>query len=112
MARYHHGRYFADAKVTTGLRGLDFDTATDGYNYGSNIYKSYEVNRPYDEGVVIGQGNKTKVFIADLQAGYLINPATNMKLFGSFIYRNFNPTTETATIIKESTTWVSVSIAS
>ena len=110
MARYHHGRYFADAKVTTGLRGLDFDTATDGYNYGSNIYKSYEVNRPYDEGVVIGQGNKTKVFIADLQAGYLINPATNMKLFGSFIYRNFNPTTETATIIKESTTWVSVGL--
>jgi hypothetical protein len=110
MARYHHGRYFADAKVTTGLRGLDFDTATDGYNYGSNIYKSYEVNRPYDEGVVIGQGNKTKVFIADLQAGYLINQATNMKLFGSFIYRNFNPTTETATAIKESTTWFSVGL--
>jgi len=110
IARYHSGRYFADAKFTTGLRGLDFDTATDSYNYGGNIYKDYEENRPYDEGVTIGQGNKTHVFIADIQAGYLINPATNMKLFGSFIYRNFNPATETATTIKESTTWFSVGL--
>jgi hypothetical protein len=110
IARYHNGRYFADAKFTTGIRGLDFDTATDGYNYGSNIYKSYNDNRPYDEGVVIGQGNKTNVFIADMQVGYLINPATNMKLFGSFIYRNFNPATQTAALVKESTTWVSIGL--
>ena len=110
IARYHHGRYFADAKVTVGERGLDFNNTTDNFNYGSNIYLSYNDNRPYDIGVNIGQGNKTSIFITDLQAGYLINPATNMKLFGSFIYRNFNPTTETATAIKESTTWFSVGL--
>ena len=110
IARYHHGRYFADAKVTVGERGLDFNNATDNFNYGSNIYLSYNDNRPYDTGVNIGQGNKTSIFITDLQAGYLINPATNMKLYGSFIYRNFNPTTETATAIKESTTWFSVGL--
>ena len=110
IARYHKGRYFADAKITLGERGLDFNNGTDNYNYGSNIYLSYNYNRPYDTGVNIGQGNKTSIFITDLQAGYLINPATNMKLFGSFIYRNFNPTTETATAIKESTTWVSVGL--
>jgi hypothetical protein len=110
IARYHKGRYFADAKVTFGERGLDFNNATDTFNYGSNIYLSYNEGRPYDTGVAIGQGNKTSIFITDLQAGYLINPATNMKLFGSFIYRNFSPATETDTAIKESTTWFSVGL--
>jgi hypothetical protein len=110
IARYHKGRYFADAKITIGTRGLDFNNATDTFNYGSNIYLSYNDNRPFDTGVLIGQGNKTNIFIADLQAGYLLNPSTNMKLFGSLIYRDFNPSTETATAFKESTTWVSLGL--
>ncbi|WP_119789305.1 energy transducer TonB [Flavobacterium anhuiense] len=112
IARYHKGRWLADAKLTVGTRGLDFDTATDSYNYGGNIYKSYDVKRPYDTGVKIGQGNKTNVFIADVQGGYLINPMTNLKLFGSLIYRNFDPTQETATTFKQSTTWFSIGLRS
>jgi len=112
IARYHKGRWLADAKLTVGTRGLDFDTATDSYNYGGNIYKSYDVKRPYDTGVKIGQGNKTNVFIADIQGGYLINPMTNLKLFGSLIYRNFDPTQETATTFKQSTTWFSIGLRS
>ena len=112
IARYHKGRWLADAKLTMGTRGLDFDTAEDSYNYGGNIYKSYDVNRPYDTGVKIGQGNKTSVFIADIQGGYLINPMTNLKLFGSLIYRNFDPTQETATTFKQSTTWFSIGLRS
>lgn len=110
IARYHKGRYFADTKVTMGVRGLDFNSATDSNNYGENIYISYYDNRPNDIGVVIGQGNKTSIFIADLQAGYLINPATNMKLFGSLIYRNMNPTVETDLVKKEISTWVSLGL--
>ncbi len=110
IARYHQGRYFADAKVTYGIQGLDFNTSTDSNNYGSNPYLNYTDNRPFDTGVVIGQGNKTTLFIADLQAGYLINPSTNMKLFGSLIYRNIRPTVDTPTVFKESTTWVSVGL--
>jgi len=110
IARYHKGRYFADAKVTFGTRGLDFNTTTDNLNYGSNIYLSYNDNRPFDAGVNIGQGNKTNIFIADIQAGYLINPSTNMKLFASLIYRDFNPTTETDTAFKETTTWFSLGL--
>lgn len=112
IARYHKGRWLADAKLTVGTRGLDFDTATDSYNYGGNIYKSYDVKRPYDTSVKIGQGNKTNVFIADIQGGYLINPMTNLKLFGSLIYRNFDPTQETATTFKQSTTWFSIGLRS
>jgi hypothetical protein len=110
IARYHNGRYFADAKITAGVRGLDFNTTANSYNYGGNIYKDYDEQRPYDTGVEVGQGNKTNVFIADVQAGYLINPATNLKLFGSVIYRNFDPTQETETTFKQSTTWVSLGL--
>jgi hypothetical protein len=110
IARYHNGRYFADAKVTFGERGLDFDTPEDSFNYGGNIYKDYDVARPYDTNVTVGQGNKTNIFIADVQAGFLVNPSTNLKLFASVIYRNFDPTQETLTTFKESTTWFSVGL--
>jgi hypothetical protein len=110
IARYHKGRYFADAKVTVGTRGLDFDTTEDSYNYGQNIYKDYDVNRPFDVGVEVGQGNKTAVFIADVQGGYLVNPATNLKLFGSYIYRSFDPSQNTATTFYESTNWFTVGL--
>lgn len=112
IGRYHKGRLFGDAKFTMGTRGLDFNTAEDSYNYGGDIYKSYDENRPYDTGVKVGQGNKTSIFIADIQGGYLINPMTNLKLFGSLIYRNFDPTQETATTFKQSTTWFSIGLRS
>lgn len=110
IARYHKGRFFADTKLTFGERGLDFNKTIDRNNYGSNIYLSYNIDRPFDNGVKIGQGNKSNIFIADLQVGYLINPATNMKLYGSFIYRNFNPNTDIAPYLKSETTWVSLGL--
>nr|WP_315219544.1 energy transducer TonB [uncultured Flavobacterium sp.] len=112
IARYHKGRYFADAKLTVGTRGLDFDTTEDSFNYGGNIYKDYDEKRPRDTGVKVGQGNKANIFIADVQAGYLINPATNLKLFGSFIYRNFDPMQQTATTFKQNTTWFNLGFRS
>ncbi|HEX8270089.1 MAG TPA: gliding motility protein RemB [Flavobacterium sp.] len=110
IARYHSGRYFADAKFTIGKRGLEYNDETDQFNYGSDIYKDYEENRPFETNVVIGQGNTTNIFIADLQAGYLVNPATNLKLFGSVIYRNFDPMDQTVSTFKESTTWYSIGL--
>ena len=53
---------------------------------------------------------KTTIIIADIQAGYLINPTNNMKLFGSLIYRNFDPMQTTATDFKESTSWFSIGV--
>jgi hypothetical protein len=110
IARYHQGRYFGDIKITAGTRGLDFDTTVDNYNYGGDIYKDYDENRPFDSGVKIGQGNKTVVFIADILGGYLVNPTTNLKLFGSYIYRSFDPATNTATIFNRSTNWFTLGL--
>lgn len=110
IARYHYGRYFADAKFTVGQRGLDFSNSGPNSNYGGDIYRSYDDDRFADTGVAIAQGNKTNIFIADIQAGYLVNPSANMKLFGSLIYRNFDPSVDTALHFKESTTWFSIGL--
>lgn len=110
IARYNKDRLFADAKFTIGKRGFDFNSDTDKLNYGGDIYRNYNEERAFDTNVKVGQGNTTSIFIADLQAGYLINPVTNLKLFGSFIYRNFNPTTETTATIKDATSWFSLGI--
>ena len=112
MARYHKDRYFADAKITSGTRGLDFNTTENTFNYGGDIYKNYNEQRPSDTNVKVGQGNKTSIFIADIQGGYLVNPQTNLKFFLSFIYRNFNPNQETATAFKNDTTWFSLGLRS
>ena len=110
IGRYFKGRWFADAKLTFGERGFDFDTIDDSYNYGGNIYLNYNDDRPYDTGVVVGQGNTTKVFISELQVGYLINPTSNLKLFGSYIYRDFNPLVNTVTTFNQSTNWFSIGL--
>lgn len=112
IGRYHKGRLFADAKITYGVRGLDFASSGANSNYGGNIYRDYDIERYADTGVKVGQGNKTNVFITDLQAGYLVNPMTNLKLFGSFIYRNFDPSQDTLTTFKEGTTWFTLGLRS
>jgi hypothetical protein len=110
IARYHKGRYFADAKITMGTRGLDFNTAENSFNYGGDIYKDYDENRPFDSGVKVGQGNRTSLFITDIQGGYLVNPTTNLKIYGSYIYRSFDPTKNTATTFNQSTNWFTLGL--
>lgn len=112
IARYYKGRFFADGKLTYGTRGLDFNTTDNTLNYGSNMYRDYDDQRAANTGVVIGQGNKTTVAIADCQAGFVVNPATNLKLFGNIIYRNFNPLVDNDLHFKEATTWITVGLRS
>ncbi|WP_445710386.1 gliding motility protein RemB [Flavobacterium sp.] len=110
IARYFKGRYYGEAKVTLGQRGLDLNTATDNFNYGGNIYLNYDDNRPFDTGVSVAQGNKVNIMIAELQLGCVINPSSNMKLFGTALFRNFDPKIQTANAIKSNTTWLSVGL--
>ncbi len=112
IARYFQGRYFGEAKLIYGQRGFDLNTVTDTSNYGGNIYLSYDDNRTFDTGVSVAQGNTTNVLIADLQFGYVVNPSSNLKLFGSFLYRNFEPKVETTSTVQSNTTWFSVGVRS
>jgi len=100
IARYKKNRWFGNAKLTIGKKGFD----QKGLNYGGDIYVDYD-NRVADTGVDLLQGNKTSIFIADLKAGYIINPATNLQLFGGLTLRNFDPATETTNFSKDNTTW-------
>ena len=110
IGHYNYKRWFADAKFVFGKRGLDFNTTEDNFNYGGDIYKDYNINRPFDTGVKVAQGNKTNVFHAELQSGYLVNPATNLKLFAYLSYRNFDPNATTETTFNNNTVWFSLGL--
>ncbi len=105
IGHYRYKRWFGEAKLVTGLRGFDFNDGTDDSSYGGDIYRNYN-DRAFDNGVVIGQGIKTKTINASLQGGYLINTASNLKIFTNISYRNFNPEAETASVLNNSTVWI------
>jgi len=109
IGRYNYKRWFADAKLIMGQRGFDFNSPEDSFAYGGDIYTD-EINRPSNTGIRIGQGNKTNSFMTEIQAGYLLNPTTNLKLFTNIIYRNFNPDAITASTMKSNTLWFSIGV--
>ena len=109
IGRYNYKRWFGNAKIIAGARGLDFNNGTDTFSYGGDIYRNYN-ERPFDTGVEVGQGNKAKTFYANLQGGYLINPATNLKFFTDITIRNFNPDATTTSAFKTNTVWLNFGI--
>jgi hypothetical protein len=109
IGRYDLGRWFADAKFIFGTRGFDFNTTEDNFSYGGDIYRNYN-DRPFNNGVKIGQGNKVKTFNAELQGGYVINPVSHLKLFTNISFRNFNPDAVTTSTLKSNTVWLSLGV--
>lgn len=109
IARYQKGRWYGSAKLIYGRRGLDFNEGGDNFAYGGDVFTS-EDDRPGDTGNEFLQGNETNVFIGDLQAGYTVNPSTNLKIFANITYRDFSPEANTATDFEESTTWFNIGL--
>lgn len=110
IARYQNGRLYGDAKVIVAKRGFDFNTEDDSLYYGGDIYRSEYDDRPWEVGNKVGQGNTTDFFHAELQVGYLINPSTNLKVYGSLIYRDFKPLQDTKVNFENTTTWLNFGI--
>lgn len=109
IGRYRYNRWYGDARFIFGTRGFDFNDGTDNFSYGGDIYRN-EQDRPFDTGVEVGQGIKTKSFFANLQAGYLLNPASNLKVFTDITVRNFNPEATTTSTFKNNTFWLNFGI--
>ncbi len=105
IARYQKGRLFGDLKIISAKRGLEFNTEKDPAFYGGDIFGD-EDDRISDLNNEVGQGNTTNFFHTELQAGYLINPATNLKLYGSLIFRDFKPLENTVEVFENQTTWI------
>jgi hypothetical protein len=109
IGRYNYKRWYADAKLVFGARGLDFNNGTDDFSYGADIYRDYN-DRPFDTGIEIGQGIKTNIFHAEFQSGYVVNTATNLKLFANISYRNFSPNATTIATFDNSTVWFNIGL--
>lgn len=106
IVRYSKDRWFANSKIVVGKKGFDFNSTSDNFSYGGNIYRDND-DRVSDYGNEIGQGNEAAVVIADFQVGYLVNPATNLKLFAGITFRNFEPITPSVNFESTNTTWIS-----
>ncbi len=109
IGRYHYKRWFGNAKLIMGKRGLDFNNGTDDFSYGADIYRDYN-DRPFDTGVEVGQGLEAITFNANLQAGYVINLASNLKVFTDITVRNFHPEATTTSTFKSDTVWFNFGI--
>lgn len=109
IARYRKDRWYGDAKLIIGKRGFDFVDEGSNTNYGQNIYRTEE-ERALETGVKIGQGNTTNSIFGSLEAGYIVNPTTNLKLFGRLIYRDFNTLQNTVSHFDNSTVWLNFGV--
>lgn len=87
IARYERKRWYGTAKMIIGARGFETGDINDIY-YGGSVYGNDE-NRPSDTGIAFFQGNKVNSIYADVELGFLINPATNLKVYVNPIYRDF-----------------------
>jgi len=109
IGRYRYNRWYGDARFIFGTRGFDFNDGTDNFSYGGDIYRN-EQDRPFETGVNVGQGINTKTFFANLQAGYVVNPASNLKVFTDITVRNFNPEATTTSTFKNNTFWLNFGV--
>ncbi|WP_228547185.1 capsule assembly Wzi family protein [Nonlabens antarcticus] len=109
IGRYTQDRWYGIAKAIIGERGFDILANGDNAYYGGNIYRT-EDDRIADNGNMVAQGNNAPFFYGELEAGYLINPASNLKVYGQFIYRNISPEVDNAVVQEATTTWFNFGI--
>lgn len=107
IARYERDRWYGTAKLIVGARGVEIGNINEVY-YGGSIYGNDE-NRPSDNGIAFFQGNKVTSVYGDLELGYLINPATNLKVYVNPIYRSQTADVQEAPLgIDTKTLWFNV----
>ncbi|MDF7820997.1 hypothetical protein P1X15_25465 [Runella sp. MFBS21] len=89
IARYQPTRRLTVyGTLVKAKKGLDVD----GRNWGANIWRSYEDNRPRDTGNFIGQGTPVETTFADLRMSYMLKH--NLFIDGRFFVRRQESTYE------------------
>lgn len=81
--RYQNSRVTAEGRISYAIHGTD----TGGVNYGSDVFVQ-DVNHPNEYGNYVGQGLRQSIIYAELKAGYIINPAYDLRLEAGFVFRN------------------------
>ncbi len=109
IARYTKDRWYGIGKVIYGKRGFDKLDGTDNAFYGGNIYRS-EDDRIADLGNTLAQGNTAAFFYGQLEAGYIINPASRLTFYAQVIYRDVDPAFDNAVVRDENTLWLNLGL--
>lgn len=110
VARYRYQRFYGSLKYIQAKRGLEFvDSAEAEVFYGGSIYGSEDF-REGDLNHKIGQGNTVDFRHIEFDAGYVINPSSQLKLFTRIILRSFSPEVSEGPNQKSNTTWWSVGL--
>lgn len=104
IVRYRKNRWMGHAKFIYGLRGFEPEADNNPF-YGADLFGT-ENNIFSETGVEIGQGNQVNSYYTEIEAGYLINPATNLKVYLNVINRNFKATTQNERTFDNKTFWV------
>jgi hypothetical protein len=97
--RYFHKRLFFETRLMIATQGLDSLQR----NYGGDIYRDYNDNRVNEIGVNLFQGIKTNTLFGDIKIGYLVNPATNLRLELGMTIRRISPELSVGSLKPETT---------
>ncbi|MCO5249624.1 MAG: hypothetical protein M9887_11835 [Chitinophagales bacterium] len=91
--RYEKNKFYGNLKLQVARQGRDGD----GQHNGSNIYRSdFDIapNLDFAFNNSFLQGVKTKIVNAELRAGYLFNPRTNLSVEAILNYRKLSSSIE------------------
>jgi hypothetical protein len=81
---YQRERWFGLAHLAYQVQGRD----TLNSNWGADVFQTTDT-REQNNGNRIGQGVDTDNLFAELRIGFLLNPASNLRLEASYVIRNF-----------------------
>ncbi len=105
--QYRKNRLYAHNILIAGQKGFDFPG--NPVAYGGDVYR-YIRPQDKDDNKYMLQGNAGKILYDNFEAGYIINPATNLKLFAGFIYRKTGMEVSTQTIKNETVKYVYIGV--
>ncbi len=106
ITRYRKDRLYGHAKFIFGERGFETNAEGDPY-FGSDLLGDERL-RIADEGIEIGQGNRGNSYYGELEAGFIVNPTTNLKVYLNLIHRKFDVSQNTALNFDRNTTWLNL----
>ncbi|WP_093365205.1 gliding motility protein RemB [Psychroflexus sediminis] len=106
ITRYKKDRFYGHAKFIFGERGFETNADNNPF-YGTDLLGDERL-RIADEGITIGQGNRANSYYGEFEAGFIVNPTTNLKAYISLIHRKLDVSQNTALNSDRTTTWLNL----
>ncbi len=98
--QYRNKRFYAQNRINLGKKGFDFPA--DAIPYGGDLYNYINATEKARKTYTF-QGNLGNLLMNQFEIGYIVNPATNLKLFAGTIFRKTTIDTEISLVKNEST---------